>query len=90
MLNKENQQKLQEHFMGLDHPEQCRQLKLAAQNLYSASRKVERATEALRNAPARTGPRGGKHTTLQARLDNALKTFEESRQLLQLYIKWLL
>ena len=90
MLNKENQQKLQEHFQGLDYVEQCKQLKLAAQNLYSASRKVERASEALMNAPARTGPRGGKRTTLQARLDNALKSFEESSQLVQLYIKWLL
>jgi len=90
MLNKENQQKLQEHFLGLDHLEQCKQIKLTAQNMYSASRKIKRASEALRDAPARTGARGGKHTTLQARLDNALKSFEESRQLLQLYIKWLL
>jgi len=84
------QDKLRAHFKSLSEQELVDFIKKTSQTLARELKKKTTACNATLDAPARSGARGGKHTTLQANAQRAAEAYEGTKEMLKLAIAELL
>lgn len=76
------------YYSGLNKLELEKQIKKLEKIIRSYDIKISRASESTANLPARKGIRGGKNTTLQARLQQYLDLREDFKEMLNIAKKY--
>ena len=82
------QGRLMSYFKALSDAEKVEMIKKQGQQLSRAYKSRERASQALLNhTGARTGVRGGKRTSLDAKLTNYCEIYDDTLEMLKLMTK---